>query len=261
MIQISVVIITFNEEKNIERCLQSVKRIADEIIVVDSLSKDKTISIAETYGAKTITQAFLGHIGQKNFAASQASSDWVLSLDADEALSPELEKNILKIKETHQAGTYDAYRMCRLTNYCGKWIKHSGWYPDKKTRLFNRTKGCWKGENPHDRWELYDNSKNIKDLHGDILHYSFYSMLDHIKKIEKYSDIAARARVEKNKNYNLLKIIVVPAWVFFINYIIRLGFLDGYYGLIVCKLQAYDTWIKYNLVRQYTVMKKEGKPY
>jgi len=261
MIRISVVVITFNEEKNIERCLQSVKHIADEIIVVDSLSTDRTILIAENYGAKVIPQVFLGHVEQKNFAASMAANDWVLSLDADEALSPELEKNILLIKEMPQADNLDAYRMCRLTNYCGKWIKHSGWYPDKKIRLFNRTKGCWKGENPHDRWELYENPKNIKDLHGDILHYSFYSMLDHIRKIEKYSDIAARARVEKGKNYSILEIIVVPAWVLFMNYIIRLGFLDGYYGLIVCKLQAYDTWIKYNLVRQYSAMKNEGKTF
>jgi glycosyltransferase involved in cell wall biosynthesis len=260
MIRISVVIITYNEEKNIERCLQSVKNIADEILVVDSLSIDGTINIAKNFGAKIISQAFLGHVQQKNFAALQATYDWVLSLDADEALSPGLEKSILQIKE-QQAGGYYAYRMCRLTNYCGKWIKHSGWYPDKKVRLFNRTKGCWNGENPHDRWELYENIKNIKDLHGDILHYSFYSMLDHIRKIEQYSDIAARARVEKNKNYSLLKIIVVPGWVFFMNYIVRLGFLDGYYGLIVCKLQAYDTWIKYNLVRQYAAMKKEGKSF
>ncbi len=261
MIQISVVIITFNEERNIERCLQSVKDIADEIVVVDSLSQDKTVSIAEKYGAKVISQAFLGHVEQKNFAASQAANDWVLSLDADEALSPELEKSIREIKQSNFTGATDAYLMSRLTNYCGKWIKHSGWYPDRKIRLFNRTKGCWKGENPHDRWELYDNTKNIKRIKGDILHYSFYTMSDHLKKIEKYSDIAARARVEKNKNYSLLKIIVVPGWVFFINYIIRLGFLDGYYGLIVCKLQAYDTWIKYNLVRQYAAMKKEGKAF
>lgn len=258
MIKLSVVIITLNEAKNIERCLQSVTKVADEIVVVDSLSTDNTIAIAQRYNAKIVSQKFLGHIEQKNFAAQQASNDWILSLDADEVLTPELEQSILKAKENIQ---HNAYNFPRLNNYCGKWIKHSGWYPDKKTRLFNRTKGAWTGENPHDRWELFDKKDKTGKLTGDLQHYSFYTIADHVKKIEKYSDIAARLRVAKGKNYSILKIIIVPQWKFFVDFVIRLGFLDGYYGFLICKLGSMETMIKYSKTRQYAQMKKEGKEF
>lgn len=257
MPKLSVVIITLNEEKNISRCLDSVKEVADEILIVDSLSADNTVNIAKQYGARVIVQPFLGHIEQKNFAAMQAKHDWVLSLDADECLSPELSKNICSIKEKLD---YNAYRFPRLNNFCGKWIRHCGWYPDAKIRLFNRTKGAWAGENPHDKWELH-HKENVYLLQGDLLHYSFNSITDYIKKVEKYSEIAARARAEKGINYNLLKIIVVPKWKFFSDFVLRLGFLDGYYGWLVCRLSAMETMIKYAKTRQYAQWKKQGKPY
>ncbi len=256
--KLSVVIITLNEEKNLERCLLSVKRIADEIVVIDSLSTDNTVPIAEKFGARIISQKFLGHIEQKNFAAQQAANDWVLSLDADEVVTPEMEQSILAVKANT---THDAYSFPRLNNYCGKWIKHSGWYPDRKTRLFNRTKGEWTGENPHDRWELYDKAKKPKQLNGDLQHYSFYTISDHVKKIEKYSDIAARLRVAKGKNYSILQIVIVPQWKFVSDYFIRLGFLDGYEGFIICKLGAMEKMIKYSKTRQYAQMKKQGKQF
>ncbi|MBS1689005.1 MAG: glycosyltransferase family 2 protein, partial [Bacteroidetes bacterium] len=138
MVKISVVIITLNEEKNLSRCLTSVAGIADEVVVVDSFSTDNTAAIAEKYGARVVNQAFLGYGAQKNFANDQAANDWILSLDADEALSPELQQSILSVKAKPE---YDAYSLSRLTNYCGKWVKHCGWYPDKKLRLFDKTKG------------------------------------------------------------------------------------------------------------------------
>lgn len=256
MIQLSVVIITLNEEKNLERCLQSVKNLADEIVVIDSLSTDKTVEIAQRYGAKIVLQKFLGHIEQKNFAAAHASHKWVLSLDADEAITPELEKNILLVKANPQ---YNAYRFARLNNFCGKWIRHSGLYPDAKVRLFNRTKGEWTGENPHDKWVLYDKAEKEGKLLGDMLHYSFYSISDYVKKIEKYTEIAARQRVKKGKNYSKLQIWIVPKWKFLSDYIFRLGFLDGYEGLLICRLNAMETMIKYAKTRQYAAWQKEGK--
>ena len=258
MIKLSVVIITLNEEKNIKRCLDSIKNVADEILVVDSLSTDKTVDIAKEYGARIVLQKFLGHIEQKNFAAQNATYDWVLSLDADECLTPELEKNIQRTKENPDR---NAYRFPRLNNFCGKWIKHSGMYPDAKIRLFNRVKGKWTGENPHDKWIL--NNKNEREgfLKGDLLHYSFNSVSDYVKKIEKYTEIASRLRVEKGKTYSILKIMIVPQWKFFMDFVVRLGFLDGYSGWMVCRLNAMEAMIKYAKTRQYAQWKKEGKQF
>jgi len=158
--KLSVVIITYNEEKNIARCINSVNQIADEVIVVDSHSIDKTKEIAKDLGAKVIEHAFEGHIQQKNFALQQANYSWVLSLDADEALSEKLKNKIQEIKNNPTA---DGYTMNRLTYYCGRWIKHTGWYPDKKLRLVRKDLAQWSGINPHDRLELI-NSKNIKHI-------------------------------------------------------------------------------------------------
>jgi glycosyltransferase involved in cell wall biosynthesis len=258
MVKLSVVVITLNEEKNLKRCLDSIKNVADEILVVDSLSTDNTVKIAEECGAKIILQKFLGHIEQKNFAAQQASNNWVLSLDADECLTPELENSIKEVKTNPSKS---AYRFPRLNNFCGTWIHHSGMYPDAKIRLFNRTKGEWTGENPHDKWVL--SNKNEKDgfLNGDLQHYSVNSISEYVKKIERYTEIASRLRVEKGKTYSILKIMIVPQWKFFMDFIVRLGFLDGYAGWMVCKLNAMETMIKYAKTRQYAQWKKEGKQF
>ena len=147
MLKISAVIITFNEEKNISRCLDSLSKVAEDIIVVDSFSTDRTKDICLEKKVRFVENAFVGHIEQKNFALTQAVHPFVISLDADEALSPELEKSILEVKKNHK---YEAYTMNRLTNYCGQWIKHGGWYPDSKIRLWFVNKGQWGGVNPHD---------------------------------------------------------------------------------------------------------------
>ena len=167
MVKLSVVIITYNEEKNIERCLQSVQTIADEIVVLDSFSKDRTPEICGKYGVKFFQHVFDGHIQQKNRAISYASFSHVLSLDADEALSEELRSSIKAVKNDFRK---DGYYMNRLTNYCGHWVKHCGWYPDKKLRLWDSRKGHWTGINPHDKYELFEGDKNTGQLKGDILH-------------------------------------------------------------------------------------------
>ena len=173
MTPVSVVVITFNEEKNIARCLDSVKDIADEIVIVDSFSKDRTKEICLSYGAKFIEHKFDGHIEQKNFAITQAKYPHILSLDADEALDEQLKKSILTAKENF---ILDGYYMNRLTNYCGHWVRHSGWYPDTKLRLWDSRKGHWAGINPHDKYELTSGDSNTGKLNGDILHYSYYSV-------------------------------------------------------------------------------------
>ena len=239
--KISVVVITFNEEKNIARCLESVKNIADEIIVVDSFSTDETCSIAASYGAKIIHHKFEGHIQQKNFAKNLSSNDFVLSLDADEALDDDLKKSILEIKSN---SSFDGYKMNRLTNYCGKWIHHSGWYPDTKLRLWNKNKGNWGGENPHDEFFLVPNSCT-KHLKGNILHYSYYTLADHDKQIQYFTNIASKAAFANGKRSSILKIIFSPTIKFLKMYFFQLGFLDGYFGFVIARKSAFAAFLKY----------------
>lgn len=246
-VKLSVVIITFNEEKNIERCLNSVRNVADEITVVDSLSTDKTKEICRRFGVNVFDQPFLGHVEQKNFAITKATYPHILSLDADEALDSTLINSILAVKENWDS---DAYSMNRLTNYCGRWIKHCGWYPDKKLRLWDSSKGKWQGINPHDEYKLQNGSK-IKHLRGDILHYSYNSISDHIKQVNYFTDILSKSSLKQGKNTNLFKIIFSPIFKFFRDYIFKLGFLDGYYGFLICVISAHATFLKYAKMKQF----------
>lgn len=241
MIKLSVVIITFNEERNIARCLDSVADVADEIVVVDSLSTDNTKEVCKNRNVKFMEHEFEGYIQQKNFALRQASFDHVLSLDADEALSETLKKSILGVK---QNWTHNGYSFNRSTNYCGKWIKHSGWYPDVKLRLWDRRKGQWQGINPHDKCVL-DTGSRVKHIKGNLLHYSYYSIEQHILQANKFSTIAANQLFEKNIRVPFTKVLINPITKFIRNYFIKLGFLDGYYGLIICTITANETFQKY----------------
>ena len=240
-IHISGVIITSNEEKNIGRCLNSLSDVCDEIIVVDSLSTDRTKEICEEHTVKFIENPFPGHIEQKNFALDQASYDYVLSLDADEALSPELKASILKAKENWQ---HHAYKFNRFTNYCGQWIRHSGWYPDTKIRLWDRRKGRWGGLNPHDS-VILNSDADAKHLEGDLLHYSYYTINEHIDRSMKYAKISAYALQQKKKKATILKLVLNPIFRFIKDYLIRGGFRDGFYGLIICATNSYTTFLKY----------------
>lgn len=245
-IELSVVIITFNEEKNIARCLLSVKDIADDIVVVDSFSTDKTKEICLQYGARFIEHTFNGHIEQKNWAITQAKFPYILSLDADEALDDVLKQEIAAIKNNWE---FDGYKMNRLTNYCGQWIKHCGWYPDTKLRLWDSRKGRWKGVNPHDRYELNENA-SIKHLKGNILHYSYYTIEEHYKQLEYFSSISAKAMHELQKKSSLLHLLFKPLAKFIKAYIIKRGFLDGKNGFTISKLMAYETFLKYKKLLQ-----------
>ena len=245
-ISLSAVIITYNEERNIERCLVSLQGIADEIVVVDSFSTDKTEEICQQYKVKFIQNKFEGHIQQKNYAISCASNDWILSLDADEALSDELKKSILTIK-SHP--TFKGYSMNRLTNYCGKWVKHCGWYPDTKIRLVNRDFAQWTGVNPHDKLEM-TNGDHSGFLNGDILHYSYYTRQDHLKQIEYFGSIASKELYEKGIKSSWFKIVYKVVAQFFKSYLLKLGILDGGTGFTISRLSAYATYVKYHKLLQ-----------
>ncbi len=245
--KLSVVIITFNEERNIQRCLESVKEIADEIIVVDSLSTDKTEEICSQYAVQFIKQSFLGYIEQKNFALNKASSEYVLCLDADEALSEVLKKNILK--EKGNGFLKDGYIMNRCTSFCGKFIKHGSWYPDSKLRLFDLQKGKWGGINPHDKIEIQEGS-SIEHLKGDILHYSYYSLEEVITQNNKFTTIQAQAMFQRNKKAPFYKLFLNPLIAFVSGYIFKLGFFDGADGLFIASSVAYQTMVKYAKLRK-----------
>jgi glycosyltransferase involved in cell wall biosynthesis len=239
---ISAVIITYNEEGNIERCLDSVIPLADEIIVLDAYSTDKTVEIAKSKGAIVKQGYFLGYIQQKNSAISLASNDYILSLDADEALDEALANSILKAKMNFAA---DAYSMNRCTSYCGKYIRRGTWYPDRKIRLFDKRAARWGGVNPHDKIELLGENKKIQHLKGDILHYSFPTIEKHLEKNNKYSSIAARALYARGGKSNWFKILINPFWAFFHGFFIRLGFLDGFHGFVIAINTAHGTFLKY----------------
>jgi len=243
MIQLSVVIITFNEEKNIRRCLDSVKDIADDIVVVDSFSTDPTEDICKSKGVRFVQHTFEGYMEQKNWAITQAKFPHVLSLDADESLSAELKISIQAVKNNW---TKSGYYMNRMTNYCGQWIRHCGWYPDRKLRLFDSREGKWGGMNPHDKYETFAGEMKTGFLKGDILHYSYYSVEEHYKQAEKFAEISANAMHKKGIIISPFSIYLKPAFKFFRNYFFKLGFLDGKYGYVICKISSWETFLKYS---------------
>ncbi|MFY7734390.1 MAG: glycosyltransferase family 2 protein [Bacteroidia bacterium] len=239
---LSVAIITHNESQNIERCINSVKAIADDIVVIDSYSTDNTAELAKELGARVILQKFLGHIEQKNFAISKAQYPFILSLDADEAIDEKLKQEIITLKNTSKIA--DGYIINRHNNYCGQWINHGAWKSDLKLRLWDSRKGKWGGMNPHDKFEMDANTK-ITLLEGKILHWSYTSVAQHEGKVDYFSSIAAKAYHARGKKSSLFKIVFSPLFRFLRDYIFKLGFLDGKYGFIIAKLTAKEVYFKY----------------
>lgn len=250
MIKLSGVIITYNEEEHLEKCLASLVNVVDEIVVVDSFSTDKTPEICKAFNVTFIQHEFEGYIEQKNYALSLASHNYILSLDGDEALSDTLKKSILEVKENW---VFDGYYCNRLNNYCGQWIKHSDWYPDKKLRLFKKGSGEWKGINPHDTYTLKKGLKAGK-LKGDLLHWIYRDYQEHNLKVEKFSTIAANAYYKLGKKSSLFKIVFRPSWAFFKAYFLRFGFLDGLNGFVICVQTFNVTFLKY--IKLYELHKK-----
>ncbi len=242
-VKISAAIICFNEEDKISRCLNSLLGIADEIIVVDSFSTDKTPSMAQSYQEVIFYEnKFVGHIEQKNFALSLCTHDVVLSLDADEVIGSELRDSILAVKKNFIA---EAYSFNRLTDYAGFWVRHSGWYPDVKLRLARKDLVVWSGSNPHDYLHLKSNQAPVW-LKGDLLHYSYDSISDHIEQTNKFTTIAAKSAYEAGTRSSIFKVITRPPLKFLKDYVLKRGFLDGRYGLIICTINALSAFLKYS---------------
>ena len=252
MIRLSVVIITLNEERNIERCLQSVKTVADEIVVADSFSTDRTKEICYAHGVSFFEKEWMGYSAQKNFAHQQCSNNWVLSLDADEELSIELSDSIAEIKK----GTVlPLCKFNRLTNYCGQWIRHGDWYPDRKLRMYDRRNSYWEGI-VHEQL-VFPPEEKIILLKGDCFHYSYYSINEHIKQMEKFTTLMAGQAFEKGKRSPAFLILFAPLYKFCKSYFFRLGFLDGYFGYLISRISAQATFLKYIKLRElYSNRKK-----
>lgn len=247
MRNLSVVIITFNEEAQLGRCLNSVKDIADEIVIVDSYSTDRTAEIAASYGAKFITHKFEGHIQQKNWAITQASSPFILSLDADEALDETLRKSILSAKEN---GNADGYSMNRLNFYCGKAIRSCGWYPDRKLRMWNSRKGSWGGRNPHDKF-IMESDVKIEQLQGDILHNTYPTKEAFLQQIEKFAEISAKQLTERSYAYLFFKLLFSPLFKFVKTFFIKGGWKEAATGFFICRMQTKEVWLKYRRAIRY----------
>ncbi len=241
-IKLSVVIITLNEEKNIKRCLDAAWQVADEIVVVDSFSTDRTKSICKDLGVAFIEHRFEGHIEQKNFAITKANYNYVLSLDADEVLSNELISSIRKVK---QNPVFPAYTINRMSFYVDRFIKHGHWFPDKKIRLFKKNIGRWGGRNPHDLFELKASARSPV-LKGVLNHYTFNSVFEHIRQANSFSEIGAHQLEDQAFFFLVIKALVSPLWGFLYGFFIRLGFLDSWYGLIIAIISSTETFLKYS---------------
>jgi glycosyltransferase involved in cell wall biosynthesis len=237
MLKLSGTIITLNEERKIARTIESM-RCCDEIVVVDSGSTDRTRAIASGLGARVIEQAWLGYAAQKNFAAAQATSDWILSLDADEVLSESLEAEIWSLKG--DGPHYDAYAMPRMAQYLGRWIKHSGWYPDRKVRLYNRRKAQWAGEHVHESVRV---DGAVGHLDADIHHFTCDSLSEHLRTMDRYTTLAAREA-------SMPHLVFDPPWTFIRSYILQRGFLDGFPGFTIAWMAALYTFLKYAKARE-----------
>jgi glycosyltransferase involved in cell wall biosynthesis len=250
---LSVVIITYNEEQNIGRCIDSVKSIADEVIVLDSFSTDDTPDIVSRKGGLLHQRAFAGYGAQKNAAAALASNDYIFFLDADESPSDALCAAI-KIQKEHEFA-FDGYTMNRLNNYRGQWIRHGSWYPDKKLRIINRKKGYWNTDLVHE-FIVMESQPTLFHLKGDLLHYAYNSVEEHITKNNSYSQLSARLLLKKGRRSNRFTIICNPFWAFLHSYIVRFGFLDGFNGFIIAVNLAHLTFLKY--IKLYQLQKESS---
>jgi glycosyltransferase involved in cell wall biosynthesis len=236
---ISATIITHNESANIARAIRSLS-CTDEVVVIDSNSTDGTREIAAGLGARVTTHAFEGFAVQKNFSSEQARHDWVLSLDADEELDPKAQAAVLEWKRADP--TADGYQFARRAQYLGRWILHSGWYPDYKLRLYDRRRGSWQGAYVHESVVV---NGPVATLPGEILHYTCNSLEEHRQRIEFYTDLAAREMFEQGESVSSLRRTLAPTWIFLNTYLLRMGMLDGVPGYVIARMAARYVQRKY----------------
>ena len=243
--EFSVVIITLNEEKRLEPALKSLEGIASEIIVVDAYSNDETVKLAKRYTDKVFQRKWANYSDQKNFGNSKASYPWILSLDADERISPELRQEIISLKEGEPR--HSAFSMPRKVFYLGRWIRHSGWYPDRKTRLFRKDKARWEGEYVHEK--LVVEGKTDK-LQGSIHHFTYRNIKDHLDRINSFSGLGAQKLYAQKKRCRWYHLAFHPFFRFMKSYFLKGGFLDGFAGLVIAVLNGYSIFTRYAKLKE-----------
>jgi glycosyltransferase involved in cell wall biosynthesis len=247
---ISATIIAHNESAQIARAIRSLS-CADEVVVVDSGSTDDTVRVAQSCGARVVTHSWEGFAGQKNFASSQTQHDWILSLDADEELDAAANKSVLQWKNC--TPNADGYQFARRAQYLGRWIYHSGWYPDYKVRLFDRRKGQWQGAYVHESVEV---AGRVETLSGEILHYTCDSLAEHAQRIEFYTDLAAQEMADRGEHVSAIGRVLSPPWVFMNTYFFRLGILDGSQGFTIARMAARYVSRKHTKLTQLRLTKE-----
>lgn len=241
--KISATIITLNEERNLPRALESLTCV-DEVLVVDSGSTDRTVEIARRYGARVLTNPWPGYAAQKNFAAGQAAHDWILSLDADEALSETLAAEIQQLKRN--GARADGYRFPRMAQYMGRWIRHCGWYPDYKLRLYDRHRGRWVGDYVHESVVV---NGRVETLEGTLHHFTCPSLSEHVRTLDRYTTLAAEELRARGQRPGLLRLLLAPPLTFLKTYLLQQGFRDGYRGLLISAMAAWYVFLKYAKAR------------
>ncbi len=241
--KISATIIACNEERNIARAIESL-RCTDEILVLDSGSTDRTVEIAQKLGARVIDSPWPGYAKQKNLAAAKAEHDWIFSLDADEALSEALEAEIWQLKKN--GPEFDGYTMPRMAQYLGRWILHSGWYPDRKVRLYDRRKATWVGEFVHESVQV---NGTVGHLKSNLLHHTCESLSEHLRTLDRYTTLAAQEIVSQRQPVGWPNLLFEPAWTFLRTYLLQGGFLDGFEGLAIAYMAGVYSFLKYAKAR------------
>ena len=237
---VSVCIITFNEEENIRDCLESLKWV-EEIVVIDSLSQDNTVAICREYTDKVFQKEWQGHVKQKNYSLAHATNEWVLCLDADERISPELKEEIESCFAEDDKGC-EGYLFPRHSYYLGRWINHGGWYPDYKLRLFKKSKGKWGGKDPHDKVILNGGTMRLK---AELLHFVYKNLSHQLQTVDNFSTITAGILESESEKFSLLKLLFRPPIRFFEMYVIKRGFMDGLPGFIIASSSSFYIFLKY----------------
>jgi len=253
MIKLSAILITKNEEANIERCLRSVSWV-DEIIVVDSRSTDRTVEIARDFGAKVFTPEWKGFGPTKQYALEQAGGEWILSIDADEEVSFTLKNEIQQLLESDPP--FDGYAVPRKTQFLGKWILHSGWYPDYVLRLFKKDSGCFTEALVHEQIEI---SGPTGRLHNSLLHYSYPTLENYIRKLDQYSTLGAQELLKAGKNFHAHHLVIKPPVKFFQKFVMQKGWRDGWEGFLIAHLSATGILLRYAKLRQLQIEADKNK--
>jgi glycosyltransferase involved in cell wall biosynthesis len=244
-VRISAVLITFNEEANISSALQSLAGIADEIVVVDSRSTDRTVKLAREFTDRVVERKWTNYSDQKNFADGLAVHPWILSLDADERISPGLRAELLALKS--QDPSCAGFSMPRLVFYLGRWIRHCGWYPDRKVRLFRRDAARWEGEYVHETLVIRG---EIRKLKGPLHHYTYRNIGDHLTRLNAFADLGAQKLYAQGRKSRWPHLLVLPFSRFLKSYVLKRGFLDGFAGLVVSVLNGYSIFVRYAKLRE-----------